>query len=506
MHCKKSVNKVFFLFPLIYFFSLSFFSLSSFPSKIVNNNFFPYLADKPVSEDGYYMLTTADNIARGKGIVYNFSQPTTGIQPLATFFYAGVAKFVYLFSDNKSSFVRAVIAAAALLELLFVFIIYRIALLIAPGLPRNKLLLFSTFFSLLNFKLFIYFANGLETGLYLVCFGITLIYSFKFAKKRTYSSALVFGILAGLTALARLDFLAVLAVFFLSALFVMKIKFSRLLIAGCMVLAVLSPWLYYVYTVTGSLLQTSITAQASLNPGNEVFSRFTAMFYAVLQHLLPLFYTSGRDYLLLAFFPFIIAGIVFLYKKGYFKKYRNNIIYFWLYGVLFLLPLYFIISFASYFYLRYSVPLLAIILPYTAVFAAELFDKYTRRRERIAGAICLALFFTQAYFYFNTGHIGVQQCLRVNFIKSNFSSATKIGVWQSGVTGFYCNNVVNLDGKLNIDAYRSMKQFSIYKYIDAAKIDAIIEWKVAFKNIDTTKWKLFSSDIGDGKTECWKRR
>jgi hypothetical protein len=42
------------------------------------------LSDKPVGEDGYYMLTIALNIAQGHGIAYNYSLPATGIQPLST--------------------------------------------------------------------------------------------------------------------------------------------------------------------------------------------------------------------------------------------------------------------------------------------------------------------------------------------------------------------------------------------------------------------------------------
>ena len=55
---------------------------------------FPFLADKPVGEDAYYMLTVAWNIADGQGIVYNYDHSTTGIQPLSTFVYAGLAWMV----------------------------------------------------------------------------------------------------------------------------------------------------------------------------------------------------------------------------------------------------------------------------------------------------------------------------------------------------------------------------------------------------------------------------
>ena len=37
----------------------------------------PYVSDKIIGEDGYYMLTVAWNLAQGHGISYNFGEQTT---------------------------------------------------------------------------------------------------------------------------------------------------------------------------------------------------------------------------------------------------------------------------------------------------------------------------------------------------------------------------------------------------------------------------------------------
>jgi hypothetical protein len=68
---------------------LTFLSLEGFPTTLADHNLWPYLADQPIGDDGYYMMTVAWNIGGGEGISYNFGQPTTGIQPLATFVFAG---------------------------------------------------------------------------------------------------------------------------------------------------------------------------------------------------------------------------------------------------------------------------------------------------------------------------------------------------------------------------------------------------------------------------------
>src|ERR1035437_2254015 len=93
---------VFILYALI----LALGSNQKYPEKVYYNNFFPYLADKPVSEDGYLTLTVAWNIAEGKGITYNYNRPTTGIQPLSGFIFAAIAKVVITAGGDKIDFVR----------------------------------------------------------------------------------------------------------------------------------------------------------------------------------------------------------------------------------------------------------------------------------------------------------------------------------------------------------------------------------------------------------------
>lgn len=48
---------------LVYVGLLAAFSRSGFPTSMVSSSHWPSLIDKPVGEDGYYMLTVSDNIA-----------------------------------------------------------------------------------------------------------------------------------------------------------------------------------------------------------------------------------------------------------------------------------------------------------------------------------------------------------------------------------------------------------------------------------------------------------
>ena len=79
---------------LTYGLVLAVFSREGFPETTEYGYGMPYLSDRPVGEDAYYMLTVAWNIAEKHQLVYNLDKPTTGIQPLATVFYAGIAHIV----------------------------------------------------------------------------------------------------------------------------------------------------------------------------------------------------------------------------------------------------------------------------------------------------------------------------------------------------------------------------------------------------------------------------
>ena len=94
---------------------LSAFSREGFPESMNYGFGMPYLSDRPVGEDGYYMLTVAWNMAETGHIAYNQGKPTTGIQPLATFLYAGIASAVQRSGGNKWLFVRWVIMANVIL-------------------------------------------------------------------------------------------------------------------------------------------------------------------------------------------------------------------------------------------------------------------------------------------------------------------------------------------------------------------------------------------------------
>src|SRR5262245_9768493 len=66
------------------------------------------LLDKPLGEDAFYMFSVARSIASGDGISYG-KIPTTGIQPLATFVYAGVYWLTARLQLSDAAALRAIL-------------------------------------------------------------------------------------------------------------------------------------------------------------------------------------------------------------------------------------------------------------------------------------------------------------------------------------------------------------------------------------------------------------
>ncbi len=510
---KKFVYAAIFVF-ILYAIILALGSNKAFPTKIYYNNFFPYLADKPVSEDGYYTLTVAWNIAEGNGIKYNFSRPTTGIQPLSGFFFAVIAKVVIAAGGNKTTFVRAIIIFSALLEVLFFFIVKNISYALFPHLEKKWLELSSLIVTLINFELLIYFTNGLETGIYLISLGISLLYSFYYFKsEKKLNQTIIIGGLFGISSLARIDFSAILAVLLLSSLHYKRLSIKQFFIIGITSIVIVIPWIYYIYKTTGSIFQSSARVETSWINLSDFLLRAKSMCLALMQHLTPDIYTGNKDTaLVIVFIITIITAYKLFDKKNFtqFDKENINIFKIWSVGILFLTCVYFLYSSADYFYLRYTAPVLIIILPFFAIILALILKRAGIKKMQFALAAVVLVFFIQAVLYFHSGRMGVQQSLRIAYINNHFNNKAVTGCFQSGVTGYYNSNVYNLDGKMDHVVRQYIARGEFDRFLDSTGINVVMEWKgvekMFGKNYFKKNWIKVSNDIGDGMTVCLIRK
>ena len=258
----------------IFFFLIFSFIVTIFPSsdlpinvsdfknfKFLTLNFkLPYLLDKPLGEDAFYLIVAASNLSEGKGLTGNFGEQITGIQPLIVFIYAVLAKLINFFNFNEIIFLRSIIFFNSLLVILFSFILYKISNLFLKKEDQDTNFLLTFVVTLFSFHIYRTFCYGLETSLYLVLFSL-FVYKFIKIKRSYYVSfydALILGLIIGLTGLARIDF----GVIYFSILILYFFKFNfdifkKLIFSGFLGLLIVSIWIYHIYNISGSLIPSS---------------------------------------------------------------------------------------------------------------------------------------------------------------------------------------------------------------------------------------------------------
>ncbi|HZU86956.1 MAG TPA: hypothetical protein VFF78_05705, partial [Anaerolineaceae bacterium] len=361
----------------------------------------PYLADKPMGEDGYYMLTVAWNIASGEGIVYNGNLPTTGIQPLSTFLYAMLAWLARAFGGDAPAFVRLTILFNALNLLLFAHLIGKISQHLAQNTENaTAAYRWGLLLALFNFGLFRAFTYGLETGQYLTLLAACILFTLRLlaGERPDWEKALAFGALGGLCGLTRLDF-GIIFFLFLS-ISGLRRQFSpgAILLAGLAALAVVSPWFLYVHSVTGNWIPSSGGAQSALISAVVAPERLRAMGEAVLGHLTPWMYLNGGFMTLPALLSLAVAlGVLFTRsaRQALCSAFSASNPSFanWTLAILMLVPVYLVLFWATHFYDRYTAPLLVILLPLIACLLAAWLHGRARWLTWAAIAGVLILFF-----------------------------------------------------------------------------------------------------------------
>jgi hypothetical protein len=499
----------------IYSFILAINSQEGTPPSKTGNGFFPFLTDKPLTEDGYYMLTVSWNIAQGKGFTYNYDIRTTGVQPLATLVYSLPAFIVQRFGGDKYDFTRAVLILSSILQVIFAVCIYLLSCAISDQPVKGLYFLFSVCIVLFNFKVLLLFANGLETGLYLVLLSVFFIYWLNFKEAQSGFVHLIgLGLLSGLLLLCRLDSAVIVIAFYLLLLLSGRIKTSRLILIILTALIVYLPWQIYIWDVTGNILQSSARSQTGQPLFFDFQNKLEQYFTSVLQHLTPFLYTGN-------IFNWLIIPLGTIYLALFYKFYRKynlkvvsassgKIFKMIMISFLMLVSIYFFFSDAAYFYIRYLALIMILSFPVFVVVLGQIYIKY-RIVRMVSMIVIVTAFIIQALLYLHSGKAINKFSARAGYVKNNFSEDVRVAAFQTGVAGYLCENIINLDGKMDNEALKSIASGNIESYIDKMNVDVLIEWKdfiliLLNQEYLANHWDLFDDDIGDGRTVCYMRK
>jgi hypothetical protein len=498
-------------------------SVSGFPHDFQDSRFFPYLADKPLDEDGYYMLTVSWNMAKGHGIVYNYDKATTGVQPLSTYVYAGLAKLTQSLNGDKWLFARTVLLFGIVNLLLFAHLNGAIARTLVQDQQSMKQFAYPFAFigAAFSFAIFRMFTLGLETGIYLTLLAACILYTLALPRRDDirFKQIIILGILAGLTGLARIDFGVVLLFFLGLSLLGGQLQLRQVLTIGIIALSVVSPWFIYTYSVTGSLMPSSGTTQMEFVSTGNLAVRSQWMVRALVSQATPWMYSNvvGNRGLLLVIVSFatLVTFVVYLVRDKNVRKQLTTTLKLysplsnWTIAIMLLILIYLLFFASVWFYRRYSTPIFVPLFALLTVGLATKLHSRSNTVQLVALSVIPASFFVWAFFSLHAGNISRFYGISAGFIKANHITA-KVGAVESGTIGYFNPNIVNLDGKVDHDALQARLSGALASYIDQEQIDVLVFNSIYFRGFDqdwlAANWEPCEPQAKDGITLCLIRK
>jgi hypothetical protein len=435
----------------------------------------------PLSEDGYYAMSIARNIAAGRGITIDGVTATNGFQPLFTFIQAAMFR---LSSGDDALAIRLILALHWLCQIGAALFVGRIAGDAVPGGRPGLRRALASFLYFAGTYLFLFHFNGLETGLllFLLAFAWRQVQR---GRTESWGGLAGFGLLLGLVVLTRIDMAILVVCLCLRELSAFRkrgwdMAFGRAALLGLLALAISSPWWLYNWIGFGSPMPISGTAQQGWSL--EAF-RGGWLGWAFGTATMPWLFLGNfesrvADWLRLPIFLAMLALILrFLFAAaedamaGRTRGFARA-----LFATLLLLGLWYGLSFfAVWFYSRYlaASALLGVV---TLAVAAE---PIAGRRPALAGLVGLVLLAPvltlAALAWHGAGLYGTILFRdQLALVERLVPPDDVVAAGQSGTLGFFRPHVVNMDGKVNpaIHAYAGHP----WDYLAERDIHWFVDW------------------------------
>ncbi|MBW2731488.1 MAG: hypothetical protein JRH20_03790 [Deltaproteobacteria bacterium] len=473
-----------------------------------------------IIDDGFYYLQVARNIARGRGSTFDRLNPTNGYQPL----WALTLVPIFWLTNNTHLAVQLVLLLATALGGAAILLFYA-ALLRLAGLATA--LIATTLFATNPYFLQL-LQGGLETPVLFVCLAsLTLFWAHRGSTLLLgrRKPALLFGLLMGLTVLARVDVLLLLLPLGLAiALWPgasMAPRLSRTLWTAAGAGLVLAPYVAWNVIAHGALVPVSGLVKrwvvATYQPTHELFLR-TEQWRGLARTTDLLSWPHGlhegqRISSILPALAYPAAMLLFLFARLAWRRQRQRPQLMLALGGAMVVGvachtayLYFIYRSCSHWNYHYFFPLALLWTLLFATAAPALIGDLARGVDRLLGrfavfcraqgilalVLCLPLIAS-------CWHLGgkaarkhanyVHQHPGASFRLSRFQAAEVLrrdfpkdpvfGAWWAGTLGYFSDRrVVNLDGVINSRDYleRYLKTDKVPTYIEEGPITYLVDF------------------------------
>lgn len=459
------------------------------------------LAQFFITEDGYLMLTIARNMAIGLGMTVSEGTITTnGIQPLATFIFT----IPYLFTDgDKLSSLIGIILISTAISVACFFALQRFARMVLRPISDDPI--WSWLVAALWFVgplLLLHSMNALETGLYTLAILLTLLQFGHVLNKgadSTFADRLFLGALCGVTFLARIDgALLVVAIFMVWGfyeLLSLRLRFfavvARLIPPGVLSLIFAAPWLIYNQMLFGRITPISGISQSHGAGFGDNLPLLPSRLFEYFFPMLPVptaFEQTGISILLFTLVAVVILAVFLstVWRAG--DRSRLVVLAYLMFGAA-LASYYGLFFGAPHFFSRYMAPIAPVLIIATVVVGLKLAEwsggRITAPALRgvgIAGIVLSLALLGRLMLpgVKDQGHFQV-----VEWVQDNVPGDVWVGAVQTGTLGYWRDRTINLDGKVNPNALRALKdEGNVLNYVVGSDIQFIADWS------DVANWPI----------------
>ncbi len=486
---------------------------------------FQYLADRgPLIDDAFYSFSIARNLAAGHGPTADGIHETSGFQPLYTF---ALVPLYAVSSPGSPLPIHLALFLLALAGAASGWFVYRIARRVAT----RRGALFATLLWCVSPYFLSQGMNGLETGLFGLCFLAALDFHLGHARPDpSHKNLALLGLLLGVTVLARVDGMllaAAIAADFLLRRVSIASRLRQVGIVAAVALATIAPYLAFLVSRFGVLLPESGKAVRFLSlcygttfvlgprrafyfpPEQVPFIYYVGSLRKAVQILLgqpllfpvslPLSLGGGTLFtpqsMMLVFAGGALLALNLLFLKrpaGAGDDAWKGFARVGLFCAVLWMPAYAFGVLGQWWFERYFFPLFILMALASAPALERLSSGWAPLRRwgaarvaLLAAAMQLAFFAGQVpgHFIRHRPYENVSEYMKAaRALDEVLAPGSRGGAFQSGTIGYFSRHpVINLDGVVNRDAAAALRKQRMSDYIREEAIEAVIDWPLWIK-------------------------
>ena len=460
----------------------------------------------PLIDDSYIFFKISSDLADWFSGFSPTVQLTSGFQPLIALLYS---PFFHLFWNQKEFPIHLALSLNALLGLLAAVLFYcLLQKFVSKAIATFLISLWIWSPYVMNQT-----ANGMETILAFLILLIVINYYWQINDRihSKFHSWLLLGLLIGVGFWARVDLGMLGLAIVLDQFWLMTqngknmrlLRLRNILLCSVGALIVASPWIAFTFMRTGSVIPISgkavhqITAILldRINPNHPGFPVMMLSFLKkelLLNH--PFSALSKNTVWQLFTLGLSIIGLILALRD---RQLRFRLRSIWIFQVL--ISVSYILFVGGYWHLyRYLYPVLSLMLLFQAVTLRFLETKLVVKKGVLIAILLLlsipfALSYASQYRLLWSRDYPPRFLAATRYVKDTIPPTAKIGAFQSGCLSYWLDNeVTNLDGVINEDAYLHLKNKTLEIYLNELQIDYIVEEVYLFKMWDTYLGKQLS--------------